>query len=343
MFAAESPFVSVITTTYNHESFIGACIQSVLSQTYQHWEQIILDDGSTDGTGRIVESYHDPRIRYFKQENVGIEALAHTYNNALRRCRAPVIAILEGDDVWPSDKLSRQLPAFTNSEIVLAFGEVQDIDAEGVVAKTDSRTAAKRRRLPPKILYNDPVRSAVPYLLTLEGQSFIAPATVLLRKSALEEIGGFQYVPRVCPPDVPTFIRLSLLGKFSYTPNVVGYRRRHLTSATLQFLEPMSTRPQDFVFEFLKTANLGLSEAEHMAIEKTWRRRFQTREFVAGRICLLEQQWKQARAHFLQALRPGYPRAAAAAVIGWALSWAHCDLEGIFRLTGRTALRPRQD
>jgi len=183
VFTDDSPLVSVITTTYNHENFIGACIQSVLSQIYQDWEQIILDDGSTDGTARIVESYHDPRIRYFKQENLGIEALAHTYNNALRLCRAPVIAILEGDDVWPSDKLSRQLPAFTNSGTVLAFGEVQDIDAEGVAAKTKSRTAERRSRLPLQILRNDPVGSALPYLLTLDGQSFIAPATVLLRKA----------------------------------------------------------------------------------------------------------------------------------------------------------------
>jgi hypothetical protein len=337
------PSVSIITIAYNHERFIASCIESVLAQTCPDWEQIILDDGSTDGTGDVVRQFNDPRIRYVRQENRGIEALAHTYNNALQLCRAPVVALLEGDDTWPEQKLARQLAAFGNLSTVLAFGEVEDMDADGIRARASSRTAAKRRKLPQSILRNDPVGSATRYLLTVEGQSYIAPATVLIRKSSLQEIGGFQYVPGICPPDVPTFIRLSRLGTFSYSPEVCGYRRRHLTSSTLQFLQPMSTTPRDFIFSLLPQPEFGLSEADQKAIEKTWRPRSQTREFVAGRICLLEQQWKQARSHFLRALHPGYPRAAAAAAAGWLLSWAHCDLEGVFRLTGRIVLRPRQE
>lgn len=338
-----TPNLSIITVAYNHERYIGACLESVLAQTCRDWEQIVLDDGSTDSTREIVRRFTDPRIRYVRQEHLGIEALARTYNNALRLCRAPIIAIIEGDDLWPSGKLSHQLPAFINDDVVLAFGEVEEIDANGVIARVPSRTAEKRKRLPARVLQNTPVRSATQHLLTLHGQSFIAPATVLLRKSGLEKIGGFQYVPGICPPDVPTFIRLSLLGKFSYTPKVVGYRRRHLSSSTLQFLQPMSTRPQDFVFEFLRNPDLGLSVEQRKAIEKTWRPRSQAREFVAGRICLLDQQWKSARAHFRRALHPCYPRAAAASAVGWLLSWAHRDLEGIFRLAGRTPLRQRQE
>ena len=338
----QEPLISIITTTYNHERYIGSCIESVLAQSYSDWEQIILDDGSTDGTAEIALQFSDPRIRFIRQDHSGIENLAHTYNHALRLCRGPIVAIIEGDDTWPADKLSKQVSAFVDVETVLAFGEVVDIDSDGTMAKRNSRTSEKRKKLPRGILYNDPVRSATAYLLTLEGQSFIAPSTVLLRKDKLEEIGGFQYVPGICPPDVATFIRMSLLGKFSYTPEVVGFRRRHLASSTLQFLQPMSTRPRQFVFELLRTADLDLSESERRAIEKTWRPRSQTREFAAGRICLLEQQWKQARSHFLRALHPG-PRAGAAAAIGWFLSWAHRDLEVIFRWMGRAALKSQHD
>lgn len=338
-----SPNVSIITIVYNHERYIGPCVESVLAQTYSNWEQIILDDGSTDGTSEVVTRFRDSRIRYFRQDNSGIEALAHTYNRALQLSQAPIIAILEGDDLWASTKLSQQLPAFVDDEIVLAYGEVEEIDAEGTVARTNSRTSQKRRRMARQILSNDPVGSATRHLLTMEGQAFVQPATVLLRRTALESIGGFQYVPGICPPDVPTFIRMSLLGRFSYTPQAIASRRRHLTSSTLQFLQPMSTRPREFILDLLKHSDLGLDAEERRSIEKTWRPRSQTREFVAGRVCLLEQKWSEARAHFLRALYPGYPRAAAAAAIGWMLSWAHYDLEGVFRIAGRAALRPPQE
>src|SRR5437667_7605704 len=99
------PLVSVITPAYNHRRFIGPCIESLLGQTYTNWEQIIIDDGSTDDTAEVVRSYSDPRIRYFHQENQGIDALAQTYNRALNLSRGELIAVLEGDDLWPEDKL----------------------------------------------------------------------------------------------------------------------------------------------------------------------------------------------------------------------------------------------
>ncbi len=87
------PLVSIITPTYNHEKFIGTCIESVLKQTYQNWEMIIIDDGSTDKTGFIVAKYNDNRIRYVKQENVGIWKLKGTYNKALNMSSGNLIAL----------------------------------------------------------------------------------------------------------------------------------------------------------------------------------------------------------------------------------------------------------
>lgn len=337
------PDVSIITITYNHERYIRACVESVLAQGVQAWEQIVLDDGSTDRTGDVVRQFNDLRIRYVRQERQGIEALAHTYNRALALCRAPVIAILEGDDAWPREKLAEQLPGFMDGDEVLSFGEVSEIDARGATASTNSRTAEKRRRMPRPILFNDPIGSTARHLLTLDGQSFIQPATVLIRRTALDAIGGFQYVPGICPPDVPTFIRLSLLGKFSYSPRILGYRRRHISSSTLQFLKPMATTPREFALEMIRGPELALAPEERLAIEKTWQARPQTREFDAGRICLLERNWKQARSHFLRALAPQSPRAAAGAAVGWLLSWLHLDLEGVFRLAGRAALHPQEN
>ncbi len=107
--SANNPLVSIITPTYNHEKFIGTCIESVLKQTYQNWEMIIIDDGSTDKTGVVVAKYDDDRIKYVKQENLGIWKLSETYNKALDMSMGDLVAILEGDDAWPNFKLEEQV------------------------------------------------------------------------------------------------------------------------------------------------------------------------------------------------------------------------------------------
>ena len=67
--ASDTSTVSVVMPAYNHERFVGAAVDSVLGQTYDDLELIVIDDGSTDRTGEIVQAYADPRIRYFHQEN----------------------------------------------------------------------------------------------------------------------------------------------------------------------------------------------------------------------------------------------------------------------------------
>ncbi len=334
--------VSIITPTYNHDRFIGPCIESVFRQSYENWEMVIIDDGSTDRTAEVISQYRDPRIRYLYQENQGIEALAHTYNRALGIATGSLIAILEGDDAWPNNKLAAQVPRFDDPDIVLAFGEETDIDVNGRPANSASRTSRRRRKLPRSVLFNEPVRSSTGYLLTMEGQSFIPPATVVIRRSALEAIGGFQYVSGICPTDVPTFLRLSRVGEFHYTQEVMGLRRRHSSSATLQFLQPMSSTPQDFIFTQIDSPELGLEETQRTAIKKSWQSRSSAREFTSGRLCLLEHDWVEARQHFIRAFHPGQPRIFAGAVAGWLLSWFHADLEGLFQLAGRVPLKPSE-
>src|SRR5688572_16895965 len=117
-----APLVSIITPTFNQARFIGPCISSVLAQTYTNWEQIIVDDGSTDETAAIVRSYTDPRIRYMRQEHVGILALAATYNRGLQAARGPLISILEGDDLWTADKLETLVPKLEDRDVVLGYG-----------------------------------------------------------------------------------------------------------------------------------------------------------------------------------------------------------------------------
>ena len=335
----QAPLVSIITPTYNHEKYIGACIDSVLHQTYENWEQIILDDGSTDETPVIIRSYADPRIHFIYQNNAGIEALAHTYNRALQQCRGPLIAILEGDDTWPSDKLANMVNAFSDPGVVLAYGEMRELNSNGTSAPRISRLAVRRRKLSKVILNNDPVRSAVPYMLTMHGHSLIPASTAMIRRSALEAIGGFQYVPGQCYTDFPTFIRLALQGKFQYFSGVMGYRRMHLVSATAQFPETMMERSRKHLSELLTEPDFTLTAEERRKVERSWRPAMSGVRFRQGRLLLLQRKWPEARSHFRDALQSADARATIGSLIGWCFSWFHCDLESLLQKSGRPRLR----
>src|SRR5215204_5274667 len=95
---ARQPIVSIITPVYNAERFIARCIGSVLEQTYGRWEQLIIDDGSNDGTRQIIESFHDARIKYLPLPHRGLTALAESYNHGVSQASGELVAVLEGDD-----------------------------------------------------------------------------------------------------------------------------------------------------------------------------------------------------------------------------------------------------
>lgn len=334
-----APLVSVITLTYNHEKFIGSCIESVLKQTYTNWEQLIIDDGSTDNTPQIIGGYADPRIRYFNQKNQGIEALAHTYNRALNEARGELIAILEGDDLWPAHKLSSMVPEFSDEGAVLAYGIPREVNIHGELSRRLPRQVRKRLKLPEAILANDPVGSATVFLLRGDGHELVAPSTVIIRRTALESIKGFQYVPNLCTTDFPTFFKLSLLGRFRFIPKVMGYRRRHINSGVYCYLDQMTGTASILMQQMLREVGPKLTAEQCRAIEKSWQISCHDAEFTRGRLCLLDKRWRPARRHFEHALSFRQARIALAAMAGWVLSWLHCDLEGLFKMAGRSELR----
>jgi glycosyltransferase involved in cell wall biosynthesis len=338
-----SPLVSIITPTFNHEAYIGPCIESVLRQTYAHWEQIIIDDGSTDGTAKVIERYKDPRIRYFYQENQGALALARTYNRALHLAKGELIAILEGDDFWPQDKLATLVPGFLDADVVLAYGEVSDVNAQGSEQRRVSRSTRRWRLLPRSVLFNDPVGSATRYMLLSEGRALVGPSTVIVRRRVLDEIGGFQCVQGLPHTDYPTFMELSLRGKFFYVRATMGYRRWHLTSVSMSYLKRISEYVCTFSLSFLERHcdKIALTPSQRQEMEQGWQKSRCMREFSQGRFLLARKQWREARSRFRVALKSKDLSVCLAGVIGYFFSWFHLDIELLMRLAGRVDLRER--
>lgn len=106
MESRETPLISVIIPAYNHENFIGPAIESVLAQTVEDFELVIIDDGSTDATAAVIQGYGDPRLRFFQQEN---QDAYNTINRGLDIAVGRYISILNSDDLYTPDRFERIL------------------------------------------------------------------------------------------------------------------------------------------------------------------------------------------------------------------------------------------
>ncbi len=100
------PAVSVVITTFDRADLLPRAIRSALRQTMGDFERIVVDDGSTDATPRVVQSFEDPRIIYVPRPHRGVPA---GRNEAIRHATAPYLAFLDSDDEWEPTKLQVQL------------------------------------------------------------------------------------------------------------------------------------------------------------------------------------------------------------------------------------------
>lgn len=212
-----SPRVTIITPTYKHEQYIGECIESVLAQSFGDWEQIILDDCSPDGTLDVVSRYKDPRIRVVRKSvRGGPASLGVTYNTALQMARGEFVAILEGDDYWPADKLAIQVPAH-RKDCIASWGPC--------ALKFDDRLQMPRKRWHKKPW-------VYPSLKTLLIGNVIPAVSAMIRRQELISIGGFWQPEGAMLVDYPTWLRLTRHGNILCIPHMLGVWRRHAAQIT---------------------------------------------------------------------------------------------------------------
>lgn len=195
------PQISVVLPVYNGEKTIRDTIDSVLNQTFTDFELIIINDGSTDGSVEIIESFKDPRILLFCYDNAG---LAASRNRGIDRARSDYIAFIDADDLWTTDKLNDQFQALQNRpEAAVAYSWTNFIDDSGQVLYPGG--------------YPTVTGDAYPHLLLvclLENGS-----NPLIAKQALQEIGGFdESLPAA--EDWDLYIRLAARYPFVSVPRV---------------------------------------------------------------------------------------------------------------------------
>ena len=121
--------VSIIMPSYNTAPYIRNTIQSVLEQTYQNWELIIVDDCSEDNTDDVVAAIKDDRIKYFHTDRHSGAAVSR--NRALREAKGRWMAFLDSDDLWMPEKLEKQISFMESNGYSFSYTKYQELDVDG--------------------------------------------------------------------------------------------------------------------------------------------------------------------------------------------------------------------
>lgn len=202
------PAVSVVIPTYNRARDLERALASVRAQTFTDWEAVVVDNHSTDDTDSVVSRFGDPRIKLHKIHNDGI--IAASRNLGIHRASGDLIAFLDSDDWWTTDKLAKSLPAFA------AGADVVYHDLCAVFREHQRllwRTASTRQ-------LTTPVAEDL-----VAGGNALVTSGVTMRKSVLDRIAGFsEKRDWIGMEDYDAWIRASrVTDRFVRVPGRLGY------------------------------------------------------------------------------------------------------------------------
>lgn len=245
-----NPLVSVVIASYNHAPYIEACIKSVLAQTYPYIELLVVDDGSTDDSvDRISRLQAEHGFDFQVQQNQG---LTRTLNSAIARAKGELIVPFGSDDIMLPERLAKQVAYLADKpEVGICAGNIELIDSEGKLFP-ESR---QRRDIPFRRMdFDDVFMERKPY----------APATTLMiRKEALDKVGGFD--PEIRLEDLAIELKITHAGYYiDCLGEVLACHRKHKTNSSknhrfmidsiLRIYELYSDHPQ---YEFVRTRFLS--------------------------------------------------------------------------------------
>lgn len=308
-----NPLISIVTATHNRKKYLEECIRSVLCQTYENFEMIIVDDGSSDGTAELVGSFNNSKLHHIYQEKQGIWNLANTFNKALAHSRGEIVAILEDDDFWPPQKLEHLLPALSDPSVVFCWGKDIWVNSQGQYMHEGKNSFAlfgdSRSKVPFVVNWTEMIRAFISRAGVL-----IIPSTVMIRRSALDAIGGFWQPSYFQSYDTPTLWKLVIsgAGNYSYVPEVSLYYRKHPSNNSSKSTEPGYGHEafSRLIFEsfqatpalFEKDCSISANE-----IQTVCNRLTAMSEIQKGTWNLREKNWVAANTHFKNGYHPELP------------------------------------
>jgi glycosyltransferase involved in cell wall biosynthesis len=228
---SKEPLVTVIIPFYNGEAYLQSAIDSVLNQTFYDFELLLINDGSTDASRSIAERYHDARIQLL--DNDGNRGIIFTRNRGLSEARGSLVALLDCDDVALPDRLALQCEYLADHPCVMMVGgQAEVIDADGI---------------PTGDYYKMPIGSSPVHVELLFRNAFVN-STVMFRKDAVQEIGGYQ--GRGYAEDYDLAFRLSERYQVDNLDKALIQYRVHGRNISLEKAELMREGEEELVSYF---------------------------------------------------------------------------------------------
>lgn len=231
-----NPLISTIMIFFNEEKFIKEAIESVFSQTYGHWELLLVDDGSTDGSTAIARYYaeqYPEKVHYLEHHNHENKGMSASLNLGVRHAKGSHISILDGDDVWLSNKLERQIAILASQpEAVMLSAPLQmwygwtvnhedrPRDRLWGVGEDGTHPFSNTLIKPPKLL-----------CLFLRDEVFI-PSSVLVQREVLLSAGGYEDIFHDCYSDAVVFVKICLTSPVFVSSECMYKYRKHTESCT---------------------------------------------------------------------------------------------------------------
>ncbi len=315
----ELPKVSVVIPAYNHGQFLGEAIQSVLDQTFQDWELIVVDDGSTDNTREVVASFKDPRIRYIYQENRGA---AGALNTGIRHACGEYIGLLGADDAWFPEKLSLQVAQLDSlpPKVGLVYSDLELFNQE-------------RSRVTGLFLQGrQPPRGNVFKALMRHDGWFIGPASALIRREVFQKVGLFDEELRT-HEDWELWVRIAREYEVEALDRPLVRRRWHKTNLSGN-VEKMYVNGQKARLKVLQTIPLKADE------RRALRHALARQHYGYGTVQASLGRQKEARAAFRSAIR--FHSTYAAAYLWLMLTYVSPRLFTLLRSLKRKVLPSRR-
>ena len=269
---AASPLVSVIVPAYNAEAFIHLTLSSVLAQTYQNFEIIVVDDGSCDRTSEIVESFarKDARIQLLRQQNSGVAAAR---NLAIQAAKGIYIAPLDADDIWYPQKLEKQVRCLdaADESVGLVYAESLHINAVGeILGRSDEQGYGTAE---------GDVFNPLLYCNFLDNAS-----TALFRRSCIDRVGGYNCDLKAqnaqgCE-DWDIYLRIAEHYSFRIVPEyLIGYRQ-HLGSMATNC--PVMARSYELMMQAVQQRNPNIPDRIRRWSHSTFYHYLMGKSYVSG-------------------------------------------------------------
>jgi glycosyltransferase involved in cell wall biosynthesis len=249
--------VGVIIPAFNAARYLPFALESVSLQTFEDWQILLVDDGSTDNTAEVVAPFLErfgSRIQYIKQNNRGLPAARNT---AIRASTTEYLALLDADDVWLPCRLEDSIKAFTaRPQVGLAYGLVTGIDPEGRLMQTFEGNRRKAKGNIARQIYMRKVELPCP--------------TMTFRRQCIDEVGVFDETMRATE-DRDLWLRIALRYEVAFIPKVIAYYRLSPNS--------MSTDPQRMLQAQLQfiNKNYGSKGCGLLSRQIAWARAYKQR------------------------------------------------------------------